>query len=262
MRSQPLWLVGAPRSGTTFLAAVLNRHPMITLTSEARLFVLLKNVIEVDCARPDLLEPEHTERFRSFLESRAAGLIEGYYREALGAKTPIWGDKHPPYADPTVLSGRDGARPRLPVSGSCLRLIRRLLPRSKFIHILRDPAEVARSLLGKGWTASFSDGMAIWRQYVKEIDGFFAELDEENGFVMTYADLLAKPDETASSIVRFLDIADARPLSEFLRSERVAPTPFSGPVTDLAATYRAQAALPRRAGGMAAESRLTAQAGD
>lgn len=237
MRSQPLWIVGAPRSGTTFLAAVLNRHPMIGLTNESRVFVLLKHILERACAEPELLDYEQRERFTAFLKREAGALIERYYREALGIAAPVWGDKHPPYADPTVLSGRVGARPMLPVSGSCLRLIREVLPDSKFIHIHREPSEVAHSLDRKGWVPSVADGMAVWRQYVREVDEFFGEVEKENRLVVAYADLLEEPEESASSLARFLGLADARPMELFLRAQHHAPTPFSAPVRNLNAVY-------------------------
>lgn len=261
MRSQPLWVIGAPRSGTTFLAAVLNRHPLITLTSEARIGALFKQFIEIDCARPDLLDPDHADRFRSFIEKRAGALIEDYYRSELGMVAPVWGDKHPPYADPTVLSGRLGARPRLPVSGSCLPLIKRILPHSKFIHIRREPGAVARSLVGKGWIGSVSDGVAVWRQYLKEIEYFFEELDEDRKLVIAYSDLIEAPEEIASVIVNFLGIPDPQPIAAFLRAERQAPTPFSGPVTNLKDAYRARPTVTPLHGRIAAEEPERASAG-
>jgi hypothetical protein len=241
MNSQPLWVVGAPRSGTTFLGAVLNRHPMVTLTNESRVFVLMKKVIEEDCAKPDLVDVEHRERFTGFLKREAGPLIERYYRQVLGADTPIWGDKHPPYADPAVLSGRQGARPVLPVSGSCLRLIREVIPASKFIHIHREPEQVARSLRGRGWVASLADGMAVWRQYVREIDEFFGEIESRKRLVVAYADLLEEPERTADALARFLELSDASPIASFLKAQHQTPTPFSTPVRDLEAVYAAGA---------------------
>ncbi|HUA77748.1 MAG TPA: sulfotransferase [Acetobacteraceae bacterium] len=237
MHSQPLWIIGAPRSGTTFLTAVLNRHPMISLTNESRVFVLLKHILERACTQPEFLDVDQRERFTGFLKREAAGLIERYYREELGVVTPIWGDKHPPYADPTVLSGRVGARPLLPVSGSCLPLIREVFPTSKFIHIHREPTEVAHSLERKGWTPSLADGMAVWRQYVREIDEFFAQIEPENRLVVAYADLLEDPDETAASLTGFLGLTDPQPIALFLHAQHSEPTPFSAPVRDLDAVY-------------------------
>ncbi|MBW8837808.1 MAG: sulfotransferase [Burkholderia sp.] len=236
MQSQPLWVVGAPRSGTTFLGQMLNAHPKITLTIEARFFALLKQLVEVDCARPDLLSAEHHSRFSAFLKRSAGGLIERYYRDELGVETPIWGDKHPPYGDPVLLSGRDKERPPHWRSGSALPLIAEVLPDSKFIHITRAPNEVAHSLLRRGWVSSLAEGESVRHEYVEEIDRFFEQLGE-NGLRIDYGQLLARPEEVVASIAKFLGIA-AAPMLTFLRSERRAPTPFSEPVRNLNEVYR------------------------
>ena len=238
MKSQPLWVVGAPRSGTTFLAAVLNAHPQITLTVESRLLALMKQLIEVDCARPDLVDEGHRERFTAFLKQQAGALIERYYREVLGVATPIWGDKHPPYGDPALLSGRTGATLHRPLSGSAMTLIDELFPDSKFIHIVRAPEQVAQSLVSRGWTPSLADGMAVHEQYVAEIDAFFDTIDEGRRLTLSYATLLERPPEAAESLARFLGIPPT-PLLDFLDAERRAPTPYSEPVRDLGAVYRA-----------------------
>jgi hypothetical protein len=230
-------VVGAPRSGTTFLAALLNAHPHITLTVEGRLLALIKQVIEVDCQRDDLVDVAHQERFIAFLKQEAAGLIERYYRDALGVATPIWGDKHPPYGDPALLSGRTGAALQRPISGSALRLIDELLPESKFIHIVRESDQVAQSLLSRGWVNSFEDGLAVRNQYVDEIAGFFDKIDSRRRLTLAYATLLERPDEAADGLARFLGISSA-PFMTFLDAERRAPTPFSEPMRDLGAVYR------------------------
>jgi hypothetical protein len=232
-----LWIVGAPRSGTTFLAALLNAHPQVTLTVEGRLFALLKQFVEVDCARPDLIDATHRERFTRFFKRNAGVLIERYYREALGIDTAIWGDKHPPYGDPALLSGRDGPWLREPASGSALRLIDEVLPNSKFIHIHRQTEQVAQSLLSRGWVSSLGEGMAVRRQYVDEIEGFFAGIDGGRRLTLAYANLLERPDDAAGCVARFLGIAVA-PLTAFLRAERRHPTPFSEPVRNLTDVYR------------------------
>jgi hypothetical protein len=46
MESSPLFIVGSPRSGTTFLCSVLNAHPLIQLTNECRIFALLKDTLD------------------------------------------------------------------------------------------------------------------------------------------------------------------------------------------------------------------------
>lgn len=238
MESQPLFVIGAPRSGTTFLCHILNQHSLIQLTNESRIFVLLKDLIEARSKRPDLIGRDFRDLFVDFLCSHAGDIVERFYRESLRVETPIWGDKHPPYGDPSVLSGRTGSQPRLPQSGSCLRLIRTLLPRAKFIHIHRDPLKVAHSLVKKGWTPSVDDGVQVWRQYVSEIVEFFAETGGDRHLTLAYHDLVAEPEATSALIGRFLGLTDWSEIEMTLLAQRHNPTPFSDPATNLVDAYR------------------------
>jgi len=237
MDSSPLFIVGSPRSGTTFLCSVLNVHPLIQLTNECRIFALLKNTLDTGSHRPDLLGVAQREHFGHFSRRTLGPCVERFYREELGMTAPIWGDKHPSYADPTVLSGRAGSIERLPRSGSCLRLIRELLPQARFIHIHRDPRHVANSLLHKHWIGSIEDGIRVWEQYVNEIIGFFDEIPADRALNVSYRRVIEDPRTTAASIGTFLDVADASPISDFLVSQHRCPTPFSDPVTDIADLY-------------------------
>jgi hypothetical protein len=252
--SQPLMILGAPRSGTTFLCQTLNQHPEITLTNESRVFMQLKHMIEAQTARTDLLGEEFQAPYLEFIRATAGGWIERFYREGLNIETKIWGDKHPPYADPTALSGRRGALPNLPESGSCLRLIREVLPHAKFIHIHRHPALVARSLVRKGWIGTMQAGHEVWRQYVSEITGFFDELPHDRQLTIGHAELLIQPDQSARDVARFLDLADAAPIYQFLCRQRSTPTPFSEPISDLSESYltRVRAGVDDHALGAAA----------
>lgn len=240
--SHPLIIIGAPRSGTTFLCNVLNQHPLIHLTNESRIFVWLKDVIEVSSGRPHLIGRDFRERFVDFIHRNAGELVERFYREDLGIAAPIWGDKHPPYADPALLSGRKGAAERLPRSGSSLRLIRSCLPNVKFIHIHRDPSHVAHSLVRKNWARSMEDGIRVWRQYITEIVEFFGQIDSGSHLTISYRGLLDRPEEMAAAIGHFLGLPDWRPIENYLKAQRLRPTPFSDPVTELSSAYRPRAA--------------------
>lgn len=238
MHSQPLFIVGAPRSGTTFLCHTLNQHACIHLTNESRIFVFLKDLVENKRKSAGLISRDFYGPFVDFLYRHAGDLVERFYREGLGISASIWGDKHPPYADPCVLSGRTGSYPRTPLSGSCLRLIRDSLPSAKFIHIHRDPVEVAHSLARKGWTPSFAGGISVWHQYVTEIILFFEELDPARHLTIGYRDLLEAPAATCALLGNFLELEEWATIEEFLLKQRQRPTPFSDPVTDLHEVYR------------------------
>jgi hypothetical protein len=247
MLSQPLFVLGTPRSGTTFLVSALNSHPMIGLTNESRIFVLLKDLLERASLRPDLLDPPFQPRFQDFVRAQAGGWIEEFYRCSLDIGTPIWGDKHTSYGDPAVLSGRHDGVMATPCSGSCLRLIRACLPEAKFIHLHRHPWRVAASMLQRGWVGSMSSGLNVWRQHMREIDGFFAELDPAQRLTVSYAELVDSPAETAAELGAFLGLGAADPIRAFLVGQRANPTPFSSPTSDLRATLTAPLPHERRA---------------
>lgn len=237
MDSFPLFIVGAPRSGTTFLCSVLNAHPHIQLTNECRVFALLKETLDVGSHRPDLLSSSLRASFDAFGRRTLGAWVEQFYREELGMTAPIWGDKHPPYADPTLLSGRIGSVERLPRSGSCLRLIRELLPRARFIHIHRDPGWVAHSLVRKHWIGTVDDGVRVWGQYVNEILEFFSEVSTDQTLTIGYRNLIEDADATITRISDFTGLTDPSPIRHFLNAQHDAPTPFSDPVTDIADLY-------------------------
>lgn len=233
MESQPLFLLGSPRSGTTFFCHVLNRHPLINLTSESRLFVLVKDLVEARCFRPDLLDGSLRVAFQDYVLRNAGRWIETFYREELGFRAPVWGDKHPSYGDPAVLSGRWSGVMTEPRSGSCLRLIRACLPNAKFIHLHRHPWQVAASMHRRGWVDSIPIGLQVWRQYVGEIEEFLAELDEDRRLTLSFAGLVEEPAEVAGEIASFLGLADAGPIARFLAAQDGGRTPFSDPTSDL-----------------------------
>jgi hypothetical protein len=233
MEPQPLFILGAPRSGTTFFCCALNQHPLISVTNESRIFVLLKDLIEARSERPDFLDPRFQEKFRIFAKRHAGAWVEQFYREALGVSTPIWGDKHTSYGDPAVLSGRAAGVMAEPRSGSCLRLIRDCLPGAKFIHLHRHPWHVAASMKRRGWVESMTAGLQVWRQHTREIEGFFAGLSPDQQLTLSFAEIVEHPDAVAHEISTFLGLGSARPIARFLCSQGAERTPFSSPTSDL-----------------------------
>nr|WP_241991545.1 sulfotransferase [Paraburkholderia sp. RAU2J] len=58
-----MFVVGSPRSGTTFPCGVLNVHPLIQLANECRVFALLKDTLEVGSNR-SICDPHRGGRRR------------------------------------------------------------------------------------------------------------------------------------------------------------------------------------------------------
>ena len=79
----PFWVIGAPRSGTTFLARVLDHHPDIFLTNETRLMLLFSRMLNRWVEARRLLATSRDEVIDS-LWQQVPGVVEQIYRD-LGA---------------------------------------------------------------------------------------------------------------------------------------------------------------------------------
>jgi hypothetical protein len=144
----PLFVVGAWRSGTSLLYALLNKHPQIALMYEGDLFLLrwlfrMPGAASTWLARwelwNDALRRHGVDVGRNWSQSsRVQAAMETAHREYARQKGAlIWGDKSPNYYD-------------------CLTHLARDFPAARFIIIWRDPIAVCRSVIsaaakGNSW---------------------------------------------------------------------------------------------------------------
>lgn len=140
---QFVFIIGAARSGTTWLQAMLDSHPSVCTTAELMLFNFYVAPWEIawedqirrqqDGGVPLGLPIIWTEdEFYGFLR----GFLEQAYKRvsAIKPEATILLDKHPGYSDH-------------------VDLINRLIPQAKFVHLIRDGRDVAVSMLAasQGW---------------------------------------------------------------------------------------------------------------
>jgi Sulfotransferase family len=156
-----VFLVGAPRSGTTWLQLMLARSKRIATVNETHLFaVYMRSLLDGN------------ERFRG--NPRAIGLAplfsEAEYRDIVCKFSS------------TVLARILAAKPnadvileKTPSHAKCWRDILDLYPEAKFLHLIRDPRAVVASLkaASKSWGASWVssrliDNCAVWSTSVAE----------------------------------------------------------------------------------------------
>lgn len=133
----PLFIIGAPRSGTTYLVNVLNRHPDIFLTNETRVMTWANRALNVLPKNPWILASSRDE-FLAHMRKELGATIRRFYLSLGAPSFARWGDKNPHYAD----------RKSDP---DCLALINEIFPDSQFIHLVRDAPRVVESIVRKGW---------------------------------------------------------------------------------------------------------------
>jgi hypothetical protein len=159
---QPLYIIGSPRSGTTMLQVLLGSHPKVASTVQLTLFdryigqwldfweLESREIKEKDwtLGLPMLWSREQFDAFISeFLTRAYTGMME----RKPGATHLL--DKNPGY-------------------GMHVDAIKRYLPRSKFIHMIRDGRDVACSLVAAKESMGFgfqqhAEAGALWRNLVK-----------------------------------------------------------------------------------------------
>ena len=219
---QIVYLIGAPRSGTTWLQRMLGSHPRVATPVELDLFSRFvapwyeswRIHCEAGEGRPDrpywgvpaaLTEAEFTE---------AVGLVvERVYRSVLAAKPGA-----------TLMLEKD------PKYSRCVDAIRRTVSNARFIHMLRDGRDVACSMTGvaKSWgrhwaPARVEAAAELWQECVK---GALAAVDAPGGYLeVRYEDLLS---DSGPGILRealaFCGVDDDPALAEQLYDRYRYPT--------------------------------------
>lgn len=176
--ARPLFLLGAPRSGTTLLCKILNAHPRVLMTNETAVFLQLAEAVEKSRGGSKngvVYGKQHHEKWAEFLDRRAAGLIEDYYAELAAVEgkggLDYWGEKHPHFV-------------------SCMDWLAAHWPAARYVLIVRDPRDSACSIgemTGKG----AERGLEVWRNFTRTTEKFLEGIPAERKSFLRYEDLVA-----------------------------------------------------------------------
>jgi hypothetical protein len=210
MNSAPFFIVGSGRSGSTLLRMILSSHSRLAIPAET--WFLLPLVKQLPFHRP--LGPEElaeamrviTSHYRwpdmhiDIGEFRGAAsaldrpylsqVVEVIYRHHMaGEGKQRWGDKTPGY----------------------FRIIPQLLqmfPGARFIHLLRDGRDVAKSFQATGWYGPWlHDNTAEWTDALDYDEQWGCSHLAAEILQVRYEELVRQPEETVRRICAFLDEA-------------------------------------------------------
>ena len=209
MPPPPIFVVGAPRSGTTLLASMLAGHSRVACGPETQFFNKLSEKRLLRAARDprwpnravELIksltlaeQPVHTlfghtpEELRTFLKAREQSV--GAMLEALTAlyaakrNKPRWAEKTPNH----LLH-----LPRL----------RRHYPDAPIVRIVRDPRDCALSMQKLPWASpSALANSYLWEAWFRQSQPFFER--DANTFTLRYEDLVAEPERALRRLCAFV----------------------------------------------------------
>ena len=223
----PIVIYGAARSGTTYLVQLLNQHPEVYVTDEAKPFnwthaALAQLGADARTSLRDHDEPggrrvADRKAFVAHARRELPRLVRAYYRE-LAPAARWWGDKNPHYADPLV--------------AGCLESVLELFPRARFLHLVRDGRDVVTSGLRGVWT-DFESVHAMWTGHLDVGAAFGRALPPDQYLELRYEELVSDDLAMARRIFDFLGI-DLRPgVERFCRDQQRRRTPYCSPTRDI-----------------------------
>lgn len=204
----PFFIVGSSRSGSTLLRLMLASHSRIAIPSET--WYLAALVGEFPCDRllqeseiaravavmtnhytwPDmgLDAAEMRRRVASLRGARLRDLVEVVYRWHMEVEGKSrWGDKTPAYIE-------------------IIPSLAALFGDAKFIHLIRDGRDVAKSFQKHGWNGPGMDGYTReWLRAV-ELDMSLSKTSLDQRILrVRYEDLVLHPEATLRGICTFID---------------------------------------------------------
>lgn len=189
--TKPIFLVGAERSGTTVLRLMLDHHSQLAWCNE---FEYVVDRIPIEKGWPQL------DDYYEWLETHRIFQATGF-----GIDRSL---NYQQLVNSFLCQKRDRARKPL-VGATVHRHFDRLLriwPDARFIHIVRDGRDVARSCIGMGWAGNVWTGVERWI----EAEGLWAKLSQslpaERQIEVTYETLILEPVDTLKRLCDFIGI--------------------------------------------------------
>lgn len=188
---QPVFLVGSERSGSTLLRLMLDHHPEIAWCSE---FEYAVEYLEEQDEWPEL------NKYYEMLETN---------RIFLSHKFTI--DKTLDYKElvKSFLHQRAKQEAKPIVGASCHRKFDKLLriwENAKFIHLVRDPRDVAKSTIKMGWAGNVWTALDRWLHAEETWDKLDKSLPQERKLEIKYYDLITSTEKTLGKICQFIGV--------------------------------------------------------
>lgn len=197
-----VFVVGCPRSGTTFLQKLLESHPKLRSTPETHLFDKYlgqdirswKDEIKAAATNawfPGLSSYLGEDSFRSMIREYALNLIGPHISELKSGELFI--EKTPQHAEylPEIMD---------------------LFPESKIVHILRDARDVVASILaasaswGPYFPGAAPKAARMWVRYIDAVRSSKDQLHNDQFYQLKYEDLVSSTKESMESLSGFLGI--------------------------------------------------------
>jgi hypothetical protein len=244
-----VFVVGCPRSGTTLLQRMLDRHPQLAVANDTH---FIPAGLAGATPRVELpLTAEIVERVRSFRTEggygfQRLGLPAGTLERAARRSRTYPELVSRLYSGFAELQGKPLAGEKTPDYVRCLPLLHALFPDAKVVHLLRDGRDVTLALVEWGhdksrpgrlrgparskiWRESPVAASALWWEWQVSAARRAAASLGSVYYELRYEDLVSESEATLRRLVDFLQLPfDAAMLNHHLERAPRADDPRAG----------------------------------
>ncbi len=186
----PVFVVGPLRSGTTMLRLIMSRH------SRMHFFGEFEGAVSqaVGDTWPSL------ESYHRFVQiDRQTSNYQFHVDPSLGYEALV----------KSFLAQMHERDPQ-PIIGASVHsridLLPKLWPNARFIHLLRDPRDVARSCIGMGWVGNVHEGAQYWINAEQCWDRAVTQIRPDQWIEVRYEELVTEPEKETARLCAFLGL--------------------------------------------------------
>jgi len=198
VNKQPVFLIASVRSGSTVLRLMLDSHPNIVNPGE---FDFIFDKVADDGSPPDIAHYQEWLKFdRIFLATKLKVDTSLNYTSLINS-----------FVDQMQ---QPGSVLVMNVHRHFYR-IPNIFPNAKYIHLIRDGRDVARSCIGMGWVGNVYYGIDMWRDAETAWDRLKETLHQTQYLEMKYEDLLADVELGLGKICQFLGFEYSRSMMDY-----------------------------------------------
>ena len=186
----PVFICGALRSGSTVFHLMLDSHPGIKNPGE---YDFLFDYMNEDGSFPDTKKYiEHLLSDRNFNSTQLkiddtlsySGLIKSFISQMNIDEQHLAINIHRNF-----------------------EYAYRVFPEAKFIHLLRDPRDVAKSSIGMNWAGNVFYGVEHWIDTEKSWENLKELLNDEQYIEVRFEELISNAESTLECVCKFLNIS-------------------------------------------------------
>jgi len=220
LESGLFFIVGAPRSGTTLVQAIIGSHPRITIPPETDFFDRYR--MPGAASHSDSVWNEWLERWLGSERWRDQQLDQSEFRRRARATDRSERAVFLVFAE--MIADRTGRRrvgEKSPNHFKSVEHIAGVFPGAKFIHVIRDPRDVVASRLCAGYTEFRSTLRHAqgWRRAAQKHFELTRTMPAKRYTEVRYEDVVSDTEGVARALCRFLEEEFAPEMLRFHQRE-------------------------------------------